>query len=106
MALFAPKVEGDPHKRFPVTYYRHIYFDQQMFDGIELVGKIEKLSKKKAARLIMERGFSSYMGEKVGEAIKRELAARELAEKPHLTRFVLELRRFARERGMDISKFI
>jgi hypothetical protein len=46
------------------------------------------------------------MGEKVGEAIKRELAARELAEKPHLTRFVLELRRFARERGMDISKFI
>jgi hypothetical protein len=106
MALFAPKKEGNAHKRFPDAYYKQVYFDKAMFDGIELVGKIEKLSKKKAARLIMERGFSSYMGEKVGEAIKRELAARQLNEEPELTRFVLELRRFAKERGMDISKFI
>jgi pantoate kinase len=73
-----------------------------MFDGIEWVAKIEKVSKKKAARLLIERGFSSWMGEK----IKTELAIKELEDKPHLTRFVLQLRRFAKERGMDISKFI
>jgi hypothetical protein len=100
--LLGTKAEGDPHKRFPVTYYKHIYLDKQMYDGIELVGAIERLSKKKAARLLLERGFSSYMGEK----LKTEMAIRELERKPHLTRFVLELRRFARERGMDISKFI
>jgi hypothetical protein len=73
-----------------------------MFDGIEWVARIERVSKKKAARLLIERGFSSWMGEK----IKTELAIRELESKPHLTRFILEFRRFAREHGMDISKFI
>jgi len=102
MALFGTKVEGDPHKRFPDAYYRTIYFDKRMYDGIAWVAKFERVSKKKAARLLIERGFSSYMGEK----IKTELAIRELERKPHLTRFVLELRRFAKERGMDISKFI
>jgi pantoate kinase len=42
------------------------------------------------------------MGEKVKEAIQTELAARELRQKPKLTRFVLQLRRFAKERGMKI----
>jgi hypothetical protein len=52
-----------------------------------LVVKIERISKKNAAELLMKAGLSSYMGEK-------------------LTRFVLELRKLARERGYDISKFI
>ena len=73
-----------------------------MFDGIELVAKIERTTKKKAARMLIERGFRSWIGEK----IKTEMAIRELERKPHLTRFVLELRKFAKERGMDISKLI
>jgi pantoate kinase len=73
-----------------------------MFDGIELVAKIERMTKKKAIRSIFERGFSSYIGEKM----KQAMAIRELQQKPKATRFILELRRFAKQRGMDISKFI
>ena len=102
MALFGTKKQLSTYQRHPDAYYKHIWFDKRMFDGIELVAKMERVSKKKAARLLIERGFSSYMGEK----IKTELAISELERKPHLTRFVLELRRFAKERGMDISKFI
>ncbi|MCJ7744164.1 MAG: hypothetical protein MUO99_06345, partial [Dehalococcoidales bacterium] len=87
--------------RHPDTYYKHIYFDKGMYDGIVWVARFEKVSKKKAARLLIERGFSSYMGEK----IKEELAIKKLESEPHLTRFVIELRRFAKEHGMDISKF-
>ena len=101
MALFGTKVEGDPHKRFPDSYYRTIYFDKRMYDGIAWVAKMERVSKKKAARLLIERGFSSWMGEK----IKEDRALRKLEEEPHLTRFILEFRKFAREHGMDISKF-
>jgi hypothetical protein len=72
-----------------------------MFDGIEWVARIERVSKKKAARLLIERGFSSWLGEK----LKEDRAIRKLESEPHLTRFILELRRFAREHGMDISKF-
>ncbi|MCJ7743946.1 MAG: hypothetical protein MUO99_05220 [Dehalococcoidales bacterium] len=77
-----------------------------MFDGIDLVSKIERLSKKKAARLLIERGFRSYIGEKLKEAIQTEIAVDKLRRNPELTRFVLELRRFAKERGMDIKKVI
>jgi hypothetical protein len=77
-----------------------------MFDGIKLVAKIERTTKKKAARLLIERGFINYISEKLKEAIKVEIAAEELCQKPKATRFIRELRKFAAERGMDISKFI
>jgi hypothetical protein len=102
MALFAPKKDTNAHRRFPDAYYRNIYFDKGMYEGIAWVAKFEKVSKKKAARLLIERGFSSWLGEK----IKEELAIKELESKPHLTRFVILLRKFAKEHGMDISKFI
>ena len=102
MGLFVTKKGVNPHILYPESYYRRVYFDKQMFDGIELVAKIERMTKKKAIRSIFERGFSSYMGEK----LKTELAVRELERKPRATRFILELRRFAKQRGMDISKFI
>jgi hypothetical protein len=102
MALFAPDKGVNPHARYPDMYYRNIWLNKQMFDGVELVGKIEHLSKKKAARLLIERGFRNYIGEKMKEAI----AIEELRQKPKATRFILELRKFAKERGTDISKFI
>ena len=95
MSLFGTKKSVNPRIRYPDAYYKQIFFDKQMFDGIALVAKIERTTKKKAARLLIERGFSSNMAEK----LKTEMAIRELERKPHLTRFVLELRRFAKERG-------
>jgi hypothetical protein len=85
MALFGTKKGVNPHTRYPDAYYGRISFDKRMFDGIELVGKIEHLSKKKAACLLIERGFSSYMGEKLKEAVKVEIAVDELRRKPRAT---------------------
>jgi hypothetical protein len=52
-------------KRYPDRYYGIIYLNEPLFKGIAEVGKIEGVGGKKAAQLIVERGFSSYMGEKV-----------------------------------------
>ena len=87
-------------------YYKNYYFNQKLSNGIELVAKIERTSKKQAAELLMRAGLSSYMDAKLTEHIERERAARELNQKVKATRFVLELRKLAREHGMDISKFI
>ncbi|MCJ7743482.1 MAG: hypothetical protein MUO99_02845 [Dehalococcoidales bacterium] len=73
-----------------------------MYDGIEWVALMEKVSKKKAARLLIERGFRSY----IVENIKTDMAIMKLERNPKATRFILQLRRFAKQRGMDISKFI
>ena len=54
----------------------------------------------------MKAGLSSYMGAKLTEYIKNDQAARELNQKIKMTRFVMILRRYDREHGMDISKII
>jgi len=57
MVFLGIKKGVNPHTRYPDAYYGRVFFDKRMFEGIELVGKIEHLSKKKAARLLIERGF-------------------------------------------------
>jgi hypothetical protein len=106
MALFGTKKGVNPHTRYPDAYYGRVFFDKPMFDGIKLVAKIERTTKKKTAHLLIERGFINYISEKLKEAIKVEIAAEELRQKPKATRFIRELRKFAAERGMGISKFI
>jgi hypothetical protein len=106
MGLFGankPNVTRLNHKD---EYYKDYYFNKKLCAGIELVAAIERTSKKNAALLLIERGFRSYMGEKVKIAIEDERAARELNQKVKMTRFVMLLRRYAREHGMDISKII
>ncbi len=83
-----------------------MYFTKKLYDGIELVAKIENVNRKKAAELLMKAGLSSYMGAKLTEYIKNDQAAREQNQKMKMTRFVMILRRYAREHGMDISKII
>jgi hypothetical protein len=77
-----------------------------LFEGIEFLAKVERKSKKKMAHELMELGLRKFMGEKIREYNKRVIAARQLEQEPELTRFIILLRRWAKERGMDISKFI
>jgi hypothetical protein len=39
MALFGAKKGVNPHTRYPDAYYKQIFFDKRMFEGIELVAK-------------------------------------------------------------------
>jgi hypothetical protein len=71
-----------------------------------LIAKIERTSKKDAAELLMKAGLSSYMGQKLTDYIHNEQLAREQNQKIEMTRFVMVLRRYAKEHGMDISKII
>jgi hypothetical protein len=75
MALFGPKVEGDPHKRFPDTYYRQIFFTRPLFEGIEFLAKVERKSKKKMANELMALGIARFMEERIHEYNIRVIAA-------------------------------
>jgi hypothetical protein len=61
-ALISPSKGVNPRTLYPSAYYRQIFFDKQMYDGIELVAKIERTSKKDAARMLIKRGFSNNIG--------------------------------------------
>jgi hypothetical protein len=106
MALFGTPKPLSTYQRQPDEYYKHIWFTKPLFEGIEFLAKTERKSKKKMANELMELGLRKFMGEKIREYNKRVIAARQLEQEPELTRFIILLRRFAKERGMDISKFI
>ena len=78
----------------------------KLCEGVDIVALIERTTKKQSAELLMKAGLSSYMVRKLTEYIKSERGAQELNQKVKMTRFVQILRRYARERGYDISKFI
>ena len=67
MSLFAPKVEGNPHKRFPDAYYDQIYFTKQASDGIEQIANLTRKSKKETANILMVMSISRFWGEVLGE---------------------------------------
>jgi hypothetical protein len=54
----------------------------------------------------MDAGLFSYMSMKITGQIQLDKAARERNEKAKRTRFAFILKKYAREQGMDISKFI
>jgi hypothetical protein len=93
-------------RNYKEIYYKHYYFPKNLCEGIDFVAALECTSKKRAAEIIMARGFSAYMGDKVAEQIKLDTDARERSEKAKRVRFAFILKKFAREHGMDISKFI
>jgi len=106
MALFGLSKPNITLKNYKEFYFKHYYFPKNLCEGIDFVAAIERTSKKRAAEMIMARGFSAYMGDKVTEEIKLNTVARERNEEAKRTRFAFILRKVAREKGMDISKFI
>ncbi len=44
------------YKREPDEYHKLIWLNKPMFKGIELIAKFEKISKKQAAHLFLEKG--------------------------------------------------
>jgi hypothetical protein len=106
MTLFRPKTTVNAHKLYPEVYYRHIYFTKPLFDAIEFLAKTERKSKKQMANELMELAIGTFMGEKIREYNQRVIAARERQQEVEATRFIRLLRRWAKEKGYDISRFI
>ena len=69
-----------------------------------MVAKIKGINKKAAAHLIFELGFKRYMGLKWAEELDAMDNPVERNATAVKTRFMLELRRLARQRGWDINK--
>ena len=106
VGLFVTKKTNITFLNHKELYYKHYWFPKNLCDGVDLVAAIERTSKKMAAQMLMERGFSSYMGDKVKQEIERQRSRRENNQIKSPSRFAILLRKMARERGIDISKFI
>ncbi len=104
--LFSKKKEGNPRKRFPNQYYKTIWVDKNMYKAIQLVARIEEMSVKKAARMMLHAGFSSIMGKKLMQHIENKKLVKLLNLKQDRcpSNLVKEVRRICKEMGIDHKK--
>jgi topoisomerase IA-like protein len=84
-------------------YYRNYFFNKHLSEGIKLVADIERLTKKDAAELLMERGLSSYMGSKITEHTQNKLSAQEQGTEPEKNRFFKKIHALAVKKGIKIN---
>lgn len=106
LGIFVPKKPNVTIKNHQDEYFTTVYIHKNMADGISLVANVEKISKKAAAHLLLTRGFSTYMGEMVGDELHQQRIRQEAHLRKTVSWFVQVLRKAAKERGYDISKFI
>ena len=84
-------------------YYKAYWLTKNLSDGIELVAAMERTSKVRAANLLVAKGLSHYMRDKLDEFIKSECERVPIRgrNRPRSSQILI---RYAREHGMDISK--
>jgi hypothetical protein len=105
MDLFATKKGNVTFLNHKDEYFKDYWFNKKLCDGVEIIAAVERISKKDAAELLMKAGISSYMGDKISEYIHSEHVAREQND-AKVSRFIMFLKRYAREQGTDTSRFI
>ena len=92
----------------PASDSSNMHIPERLSEGIKLVARIENVSFDDAVSVLLEEGFKKYVGEKLKEDIeeKRKIKEMNLQWQPRPTRFARVLRKFARERGMDVKKIV
>jgi len=101
--LFGTKSRLSPHQRFPNAYFKSVYVSEDVYNGIELVASIEKISVKKAADILLLSGISRYMAELLQRHAENLLLNRERSEGTALIATldgIKEARKYLAEHGM------
>ncbi len=106
MSLFGAKKPNVTFERRPDDYFKHVYISKDFDAAIDYLSKEAHKTKMAMVHTLLEIGMSHYLGDKIAEYNKQVIAAREAGQLPKPTHFIIMLRRWAKEKGFDISKFI
>jgi hypothetical protein len=107
-ALFGVKKRNIAFELRRDEYYRNVYFDKSRYETLEVLAKANHMSRKRMNRELFDRGVRVFLGEIIGEYNRQIILAREQGQhgKVKGTPFIYMLRRWAKAKGYDISKFI
>ncbi len=105
IGLIVPPKGINPHKLSPKKYLKKYWFDEKDSDGIYLVHKIFRITRKEAADMIFQLGFSSIISEFVGAHVAQSIEEHDAQQDPKVTRVNAEFFRFCQKQGVDVGEF-
>jgi hypothetical protein len=104
--LFVNKKPNVTFLKHKDRYYHAYWMPKNLCDGVSFIAKTERISEKAAAEKLITLGFSSY----VGSILENEIRDSGIAYKTDALiaqkRFIMLLKRLAKENGVDLSNVI
>lgn len=104
--LFRPKKPNISRLNNPDEYYRNYTVPKRLCEGIDIMAGVEDISKKNAVELLIEAGLSKYMGRLWTEYLSNDEEREEFFSNFQHRRWIREVRRLAKEKGVDLSLFL
>jgi hypothetical protein len=104
--LFKSSKVVNPRLMYPDEYFKQVFLTKRMYQGIEFIARVNRISKKQAVNDLIELGMQTLYARKMNQEIVDRLAAEEAGKQYYADRFILQFRKWAREKGMDIHKII
>jgi hypothetical protein len=90
----------------PDEYYKLVWVHKNLYDGIEFLAKVNRTSRMRVANDLLELGFSTFIAQQISEDNSRKFAVEQGGESYSPSSFILMMRRWAKKKGYDISKFV
>jgi hypothetical protein len=103
--LFRHKKPLTTFDRRPNDYWGHIYVTKSLYEAIDFLAIANRRTKKKMVEELLNIGIAHYLGNKVSESNRQEIAQRKQGMPVRATPFIYQLRRWAKAKGKDIDKF-
>jgi hypothetical protein len=103
--LFRRKKALTTFDRHPDDYYGQIWITKSLYEALDFLAIANHTTKKKMAADLLELGIAHYLAGKISESNREEIAQRKQGMPVRPTRFIYQLRRWAKTKGKDISKF-
>ena len=104
-ALFRHKKPLTTFDRRPNDYYGQLWITKSLYEALDFLAKANHTTKKKMAQDLLELGIAHYLGNKISESNREEIAQRKQGMPVRPTKFIYQLRRWAKAKGKDIDKF-
>jgi hypothetical protein len=104
MTLFHTKKPNITIKNHPESYYKHVYIEQSLFDGIDFLATLKPVSKKKMTHDLLSKSFSVEIGPLIDQYIKESKIREEAGQRRQPNSFIIAPRKLSRKQGYDIEK--
>jgi hypothetical protein len=102
-ALVGKPKNNSTFQNRPDEYFAHVYVDRNLWQGVVFLAKANGVTRKQVVHQALQAGLSRLLGEAVLEINRRAASQDEDGLPPRRTPLTRELKRLAREKGLEIG---
>jgi hypothetical protein len=97
------KVNSTLQREKDGRYFGHVWLDRQLYEAVSFLARANGCTKKQLVHDALQAGLSGLLAQAILEANRQAASQAENGLPPRRTPLARELRRLAREKGLDVG---